>query len=88
MWLKGLEISIEFEKILMSEGGWFNTELMDATFHLLYRDYLELVGFQEHVCRLDQKLSKGKELPEVKKLAYNFIIYQIQDIGFSYIFIL
>ena len=46
MWLKELEISIESKKILLSEGGWFNTELMDAKFHLLYRDYLEPVGFQ------------------------------------------
>ena len=45
MWLKGLEISIESEKILLSEGGWFNIEFMDAAFHLLYRDYLEPAGF-------------------------------------------
>ena len=78
MWLKGLEISIEFEKILLSEGGWLNTELMDAVFHLPYRDYLELVGFQEHVCRLDQKLSKGKELQEVKNTCLQF--YHVSNV--------
>ena len=45
---------------------------MDVAFHLLYRDYFEPAQFQEHVCCLDQKLSKGKKLLEVKKIAYNF----------------
>ena len=27
--------NLESEKILLLEGGWFNTELMDVAFHLL-----------------------------------------------------
>ena len=52
---------------------------MDAAFHLLYRDYLEPAGFQEHVCHLDQKLSKEKELPKVKKTCLQF--YHVQNLG-------